>query len=177
MCMMLFAASATVSASLQEGDFSLGGINLKMTYDDVINMYGQPTRQEEGYSQLLSKEIFYGDSVEIGFLGNKIRYVTVMKNNGWTMPNGIKVGMPLNEAIAIGGDKYNSISSADWGKRFENSPYHDLRWQGMSYIYSFEPDSLYTDDMAVISWTLELYESDNDNKVDAVTIREIIPEC
>lgn len=75
--------STNICGAVERNEFSLGGIQLNLPYDDVIAMYGQPTSHPGGYAQLVSDVITYGDGVEIGFLGKKVRYVVTQKNNGW----------------------------------------------------------------------------------------------
>ena len=84
-------------------EFSLGGLSLNNTYSDVMRIYGTPTRNLGGYSQMVSKVIFYGSNVEIGFLGEKIRYIVTTADNGWATPAGVHVGMYFDEVAKITG--------------------------------------------------------------------------
>ena len=84
-------------------EFSLGGLTPNNTYSDVIKMYGEPTRKLNGYSQMVSNVIMYGSNVEIGFLGDKIRYIVTTADNGWATPAGVHVGMYFDEVAKIYG--------------------------------------------------------------------------
>lgn len=174
---LLFSAMmicGTASAIRQE-DVSLGGIYLGMPYEAVISQYGLPTREENGGYQLLHKVIFYGDSVEIGFLGQKVRYVTSMMNNGWNTPAGIHAGMDLSEAVDIYGTDYKTKYPYST-RRQEHSRFYFENWQGVRYAYSCVPDMRYSYVPGDVSWYIYLDSSDGGKTVTAITIGEQTPE-
>ena len=65
--------------AMRISDFSIGGISLNMPYNEVIRTYGQPTSHPGGWAQLVTDCIKYGNDVEIGFLGKKVRYCSYLK--------------------------------------------------------------------------------------------------
>ena len=170
---------STGMAAVQTEDISLGGIKPGMTYQDITGVYGQPTREERGYAQLLSKVIFYGDSVEIGFCGEKVLYVTVTADNGWQSPQGIHPGMDLREAVLICGQDYTSFQSPKQRpEKLKYSPYFEMRWQGTRYVYRCAaPVEVYTYAPGDTTWGISLVtKGDGAEKVEAVSIRAYMPE-
>lgn len=115
-------------------DFNLGGLELNTPYNEVIGKYGQPTSHPGGWAQLVSDVIKYGDGVEIGFLGKKIRYIAVTENNGWKTSAGVRVGMSIDKVIDIYGGNYktsNRANSIDSAKE-----YFYYKWSGTKYSWS-----------------------------------------
>lgn len=115
-------------------DFNLGGLELNAPYNEVISRYGQPTSHPGGWAQLVSDVIKYGDGVEIGFLGKKIRYIAVTENNGWKTPAGVRVGIPIDKVIELYGENYTTVkrtSPIDSSK-----PYFYYKWSGTKYSWS-----------------------------------------
>ena len=178
----LVAGTSEGLAAVQPEDILLGGIRPRMTYQEIIDRYGPPTREERGYAQLVHRVIYYGDSVEIGFTGRnadgKALYVTVTGDNGWRTPTGIYVGMQLEEAIEICGHDYRMITPpprrpAD----SRNSPFYDMRWDGVKYEYRCVPEGVYSYAPGDISFALALTTGNRGPKrVEAITVRAYIPE-
>ena len=161
--------------AISQDDISLGGIYLGMPYEDVIDQYGPPTREEKGGYQLLRKVIFYGDSIEIGFLGKKVRYVTSMMNNGWHTPAGIHAGMNLSEAIDVYGTDYKAQYPYS-KRRQDHKRFYFEKWNGIRYAYSCVPDMRYMYEPGDVSWYIYLDSNDGGKTVTAITIGEQTPE-
>ena len=178
----LVAGTSEGLAAVQPDDIFLGGIQPRMTYQEIIDRYGPPTREERGYAQLVHRVIYYGDSVEIGFTGKKADgkalYVTVTGDNGWSTPTGIYVGMLLEEAIEICGQDFRMITPppsrpAD----SQNSPFYEMRWNGVKYEYRCTPEGEYSYEQGDISFALVLTTGSSEPKqVEAITVRAYIPE-
>lgn len=170
-------APARQAGSFTEQDVELGGIRLGMSYDEVIQLKGKPSKEEKGYAQLISKVIFYGNDAEIGFLNQKVRYVTVTANNGWKTPAGLYAGMTMEEAEKMYGTDYKTVSAPS--KRPEESkksPFYEMRWQGVRYEYRCVPSDVYSNKPGDTSWVMRLTDTNKAKKVDAITIQTITPE-
>ena len=136
---LLAAIVPNVCFAMKLSDFSLGGLNLNNTYSDVIKIYGEPTSKPGGWAQLVSNVIKYGDDVEIGFLGEKIRYIVTTANNGWKTLAGVYVGMPINQVIAIYGNDFTSQT-----REIPLNPdekYFYYKWSGTKYSWSEVADT------------------------------------
>ncbi|MBR5913444.1 MAG: hypothetical protein IKZ58_03635 [Selenomonadaceae bacterium] len=171
-CFIIF--SANICCAIEKNEFSLGGITPDMTYNDIIARYGEPTEKLKGYAQLVSSVIMYGDSVEFGFIGRndpKITYVVVTKNNGWTTPSNIHVGMPIDDVIEIYGSDYSTRvrKQSDIHQWMIDSgePYYEYHWFGTEYTWKYFIN-------AELSYALSVVE--NDGKVTAIKLRRLIPE-
>ena len=173
----LVLSAANVCNALSLAEFSLGGVCLNMPYDDVIKMYGQPMSRLRGYSQLIHDVIIYGDSVEIAFMNGKVRHVVTSANNGWKMPSGIYVGMPIDKVIKIYGTAYETYTRsqddiADWMKKSGNLYYAD-KWYGTRYTWSRVAD-IYGYEPGDISFYVSVIV--NGEKVTAIKIGQLTPE-
>ena len=173
--LVLSATNVCNALSLEE--FSLGGVQLNMPYDNVIEMYGQPTSHPGGYAQLVNDVIIYGNDVEIGFLGKKVRYVVTTANNGWKTPSGIYVGMPIDEVIKICGTDYKTYTRSqndipDWMKK-SDKPYFEYTWTGKKYTWSRVAD-IYGYEPGDTKFVLSVVE--NGGKVTAIIISQLTPE-
>lgn len=157
--------STNICGAVEINEFSLGGIQLNMPYDNVIKIYGQPTSHPGGYAQLVSDVIIYGDSVEIGFLGKKVRYVVTQKNNGWATPSGVRVGMSIDDVKKIFGNDYTTQTRTQADTSGKN--YFDYTWTGNKYTWK----NFVNDDL-----TLALSVVETGGKVTAVMIHQITPE-
>ncbi len=157
--------------AIGRNDFSLGGIYLDMPKDAVIKMYGQPTSQPSGYAQLVSDVIKYGNDVEIGFLGNKVRYVVTTANNGWKTAAGVRVGMSLDEVIKIYGNNYQTESRTS-ALNF-NREYFYANWIGTKYTWSRVSEN-YSYNPGDTTYRISVVVSDG--KVTAVELNQITPE-
>ncbi len=171
---------ALISSSclaMKLSEFSLGGMSLNMTYDEVIKIYGQPTQILNGYSQLVSKVVTYGDNVEIGFLGNKVRYVVTKANNGWKTPAGVRVGMTLAEVLEIYGGGYTAQTRApeDIPKWMREScePYFEYNWSGTKYSWAQVADA-YAYEPGDVSFVLSVVV--NNDRVSAIELSQRTPE-
>ena len=158
-------------------EFTLGGLTLNNTYNDVIKMYGAPTRKLNGYSQMVSNVVMYGNNVEIGFLGDKIRYIVTTADNGWTTPAGVHVGMYFDEVAKIYGADFTM-----WERTFEdipafmresNEPYFEYKWTGAKYSWS-EVTENFTYEPGDTSYIFSVIV--NKGKVTAIIISESTPE-
>ena len=158
-------------------EFTLGGLTLNNTYNDVIKMYGAPTRKLNGYSQMVSNVVMYGNNVEIGFLGDKIRYIVTTADNGWTTPAGVHVGMYFDEVAKIYGADFTM-----WKRTFEdipafmresNQPYFEYEWTGAKYSWS-EVAENFTYEQGDTSYIFSVIV--NDGKVTAIIISKSTPE-
>lgn len=166
--------STNICSAIEKSEFSLGGITPDMTYNDVIARYGEPTEKLGGFAQLVHSVIRYGDSVEIGFIGRndpEIKYVVVTKNNGWTTPSNIHVGMPIDDVIEIYGTDYSNRGRQqsdipqwmiDSGK-----PYYEYHWTGNQYTWKYFINS-------ELSYALSVVE--DDGKVTAIKLSRLLPE-
>ena len=168
---------AEVCFAIGKDDFSLGGVQLNTPYDEVIKMYGQPTSTPGGYSQMVSNVIMYGDNVEIGFLGKKVRYVVTTADNAWRTPAGVYVGMSIDEIIRIYGDDYKTQtrSQADIPEWMIQSgkPYYAYKWQGTKYSWSRVAET-YSEMPGDTSFVLSVVESGG--KVTGIELHQITPE-
>ncbi|MBO4401710.1 MAG: hypothetical protein J5809_07675 [Selenomonadaceae bacterium] len=141
---LLVMLAANVCFAIESDDFGLGDLWLNMPYAEVIESCGQPTSHPGGYAQLVTDVIKYGDDVEIGFLGKKVRYVAVTADNGWETPAGVCVGMSIGEVLEIYGEADEVVTLA---KPFDASgEYFYQKWSGtkMSWThvsgnYMYEP--------------------------------------
>ncbi len=160
-------------AAVQPEDVSLGGICPNMTYEEITDVYGAPSREEQGNSQLVHKIIFYGDDVEIGFCNKKVLYVTVTADNGWRTPQGLYAGMNLHDAISICGQDYKSFTERQTGSNTSNSQKQVIR-----YVYRCAaPEGIYSYVPGDIKWGINLMTNGaGATQVDAVTIRAYFPE-
>lgn len=171
----LVLSVVNVCSALSSEEFDLGGVQLNMPYDNVIAMYGQPTSIPGGYAQLVSNVIKYGNNVEIGFLGKKVRYVVTTANNGWKTPSGICVGMPIDKVIHIYGTNYETSTRtdnqiADW---MRGKPYFEYTWTGKKYSWSRVADT-YSYNPGDTKFILSVVE--NGGKVTAIMISQRTPE-
>ena len=146
-------------------EFSLGGLQLNTAYNDVIKMYGEPTSKPGGWAQLVSDVIKYGDDIEIGFLGKKVRYIVTTANNGWKTPAGVYVGMPISKVIEIYGDDYKTVTREK--PINPNEKYFYYKWSGTKYSWSEPVDE---DTKYILSVIV------NDGKVTAIEISQSTPE-
>ena len=157
--------------AIGRNEFVLGGVVLNMPYNAIVRMYGQPTSRPGGYAQLVSDVIKYGDDVEIGLLGNKVRYVVTTANNGWKTPSGVCVGMSIDEAIKICGRNYkkenrSTALNSDRKYFYANWIGTKYTWSMVSENFSYEPgDTTYTLSVVV-----------NDKKITAVELNQVTPE-
>ncbi len=108
-----------------ESELNLGGILLEMSYQDVVNKYGEPNRREKGSAQLVSFSIYYGESVKIDFgFNNQVLAVETVANNGWHTPFGIRVGTAMSNVLNIYGQP-----------DYIGKPNQNQQWT--AYIYSY----------------------------------------
>ncbi|MBR6013244.1 MAG: hypothetical protein IK062_05630 [Selenomonadaceae bacterium] len=162
---------SSVCFAIDKNDFSLGGIYLNMSQDEITKMYGQPTSRPGGWAQLVSDCIKYGDAVEIGLLGKKVRYVVVTANNGWKTFAGVHVGMSIDDVIKIYGGNYKTESKSvrfDYQKQhlYTNLNGTAYIWSRVSENFSYnEGDTKYRISVVV-----------NNNKVNAIVLDQITPE-
>ena len=152
-------------------DFTLGGLTLNHNYNDVIKMYGEPTSKPGGWSQLVSNVIKYGNDVEIGFTGEKVRYIVTTANNGWKTFAGVYVGMNVEEVINLYGNDFTTetrtapLNSAEkyFYYKWSGTKYS---WAEVSHNYTYAPgDTLYIFSVVV-----------NDGKVTAIELNKSTPE-
>ncbi|MBR1728228.1 MAG: hypothetical protein IJ728_01705 [Selenomonadaceae bacterium] len=109
-----------------ENEMNLGGIFLEMSYQDVINRYGEPNRREKGQAQLIKYSIYYGDSVKINFgFKNQVIGIEVTADNGWHTPFGIHVGMSMEKIFGFYGEP-----------NFIIKPNANQQWTG--YVFKYE---------------------------------------
>ena len=121
-------SAMTLSATQFINELSLGGVRINMSYDDVIKKYGHPSREAKSGTQLVSKIIYYGDSVQINIdrsQEGRVIGITTTANNGWNTPAGVHVGMKLDEAVKIYGQPSNI-----------REPSQYLKWPTYEYFYS-----------------------------------------
>ena len=158
-------------------EFSLGGLTLNNTYSDVIKMYGEPTRKLRGYSQMISNVIMYGSNVEIGFLGDKVRYIVTTADNGWATPAGVHVGMYFDEVAKIYGADFTM-----WERTFEEipafmresgEPYFEYEWTGAKYSWAQVSEN-FSYEFGDTSYIFSVIV--NDGKVTAIEISQSTPE-
>ncbi len=95
---------AFVSHPLQTSkDMTLGNLPLHVGMDYIRTIYGAPTKQSSRtftsvYRNTITETTYwYGDSLEIVTRGNHIMSITTTKNNGWSAPGNITVGMDIND--------------------------------------------------------------------------------
>ncbi len=175
---ILFAAMIpSICFAIKPTDFLLGGVWLDEPYDYVIRGYGQPTSNPGGYAQLVSDVIMYGNDVEIGFLGKKVRYVVTTANNGWRTSAGVYVGMSLDEVLRIYGGNYEvqTRTPADIPEfmRESGKPYFSYKWTGTKYSWAQVSDNyMYKpgDTTYIISVVV------NNNKVTGIELSQRTPE-
>ena len=154
---MVVMASATASAQIREDQVNLGGLDLTMTYDDVIACFGPPDVEKPGNFQLVDKVIMYGDDIEISFLNNKIRKIMVSGDNGWATSDGVRFGMPLAEAFEIYGKDYESI-------------------MGVAYQYMCVSKKSYSYTPGDTNLVLRMVDSDNSGRIHYLMIIKGTPE-
>ena len=163
--------AANVCFAIESDDFELGDLWLDMPYADVIESCGEPTSHPGGYAQLVTDVIKYGDGVEIGFLGKKIRYVAVTADNGWETPAGVRVGMTVDEVEEIYGEADEVVTQAKSlnasGKYFyQKWSGTKMSWTHVSENYAYEPGDI-TEVLSVIV---------NDGVVTAIELSQRTPE-
>ncbi len=151
--------------AMTRADFSLGGLTLDNNYSEVIRMYGEPTSKPGGWAQLVSDVIKYGDDVEIGFLGKKIRYIVTTANNGWKTPAGVYVGMPISKVIEIYGADYKTVTREK--PINPNEKYFYYKWSGTKYSWSEPVDE---DTKYILSVIV------NEGTVTAIELNQQTPE-
>lgn len=166
---MTFISSTCLAISANE--FSIGGVYLNMPYNDIIKIYGQPTSRPGGYAQLVTNVIKYGSNVEIGFLGDKVRYAVTTADNGFQTPSGVRVGLTLDSVINILGRNYTTESRSS-GLNY-NQQYFYADWTGTKYTWS-QVSSTFMYSQGDTTYTLSVVV--NDDKVTAVEINQITPE-
>ena len=160
----LAAIVPNICLAMSLSEFNLGGVGLNMPYNDVIKMYGEPTSKPGGWAQLVSDCIKYGNDVEIGFLGKKVRYVV-------TTPAGVYVGMNINDVIKIYGDNFKTET--------RNAPinpagkYFYYKWSGTKYSWS-QVANIYSYEQGDTKFILSVVV--NDNKVTAIELNQQTPE-
>ena len=95
-------AGNTRGTPLPQERMALGGLHVADTMEYVQSIYGEPESEESGYSQGTGTEYAvweYSDSVKIHFRKNEstdeyyIKNIMVTADNGFSTPDGIKVGM------------------------------------------------------------------------------------
>lgn len=152
-------------------DFTLGGLTLNSNYNDVVKMYGEPTKKINGYAQLVSKVIKYGENVEIGFLGEKIRYIVTTADNGWKTFAGVYVGMNIEEVINIYGENFTTETRTAPLNPAENYFYY--KWSGTKYSWA-EVSYNYTYELGDTLYIFSVIE--NGGKVTAIELHKKTPE-
>lgn len=113
MLSVMVLLSSTCFATIPDSEMSLGGIRLGSSMSYLLNVYPNPDRKE-----LVEEGKFY--FIEYGKTKNSVspsvfisaRNINgegivcnahVSKNNGWTTPAGVHVGMDINEVYKIYG--------------------------------------------------------------------------
>ena len=162
---------SNVCLAMKPTDFTLGGVNLNIHYNDVIKTFGEPVSKIGGWAQLVTNVIKYGESIEIGFCGEKVRYVVTTANNGWKTAAGVYVGMPLDEVIKIYGTDFTK--STRTSPLDSNKPYFYHKWTGTKYSWSQVADVYYyapKDTRYIISVIVDA------DKVSAIELNQSSPE-
>lgn len=168
---LMVAMMSSICLAVGRNDFSLGGIYLDMPQGEIIKMYGQPTSRPGGWAQLVRDCIKYGDDVEIGLLGKKVRYVVVTANNGWKTSAGVHVGMSLNDVIKIYGKNYKTENKS---VKFAHQKEHLLtNLNGTAYIWSRVSENFMYNPSDT---TYRISVVVDGNKVNAIVIDQITPE-
>ena len=94
--------SVTTTGILPEAEFSLGGIRVGDDFKKVVSMYGNPTVIRTKKGEYRFKYAGYGQNenditVWISLDShNKVLWVYSKAPNGWKLPCGIEVGMPVS---------------------------------------------------------------------------------
>ena len=174
---LIVAVFSNVCLAYTPLEFSLGGLSLNNTYSDVMRMYGTPTRNLGGYSQMVSKVIFYGSNVEIGFLGEKIRYIVTTADNGWATPAGVHVGMYFDEVAKIYGADFTmyerTFEEIPAFMRESGEPYFEYEWTGEKYSWAKVSENFtYAPGDTTYIFSVVI----NEGKVTAIVISESTPE-
>ena len=145
---LIFAMMSGVCLALDKDDFSLGGVYLDMSEEEVIKMHGQPTftfgGRFGGLGHIISSCVQYGDNVEIAYGVGGVRFVDVTRfvvvtaNNGWKTTAGVHVGMSIDDVIKIYGKDYRIYKR----KPFNHPDYDNKRkhlhctLDGTAYVWS-----------------------------------------
>jgi len=120
----------------------LGGLKIRYNYEQVCNMYGEPTevyRTKNPESNALFDEPYYkvyasyGKTVKLSFImlskSKEMRLYEIKStgNNGWKTPDGLTVGMKEAEMKNILGPSY---------RRDDKPDCHYYNWEGWSLIFT-----------------------------------------
>jgi hypothetical protein len=157
--------------AMELDEFSLGNLELNTPYNDVIKAYGQPTSHPGGWAQLVTDVIKYGNGVEIGFCGKKVRYIAVTENNGWKTPSGVRVGMSIDKVIELYGKNYKTVNRAN--PIDPTKEYFYYKWSGTSYSWA-EIADVYTYQQGDTKYILSVIV--NNGIVTAIEISQQTPE-
>mgnify|MGYP002869329901 CR=1 FL=1 len=175
---MAAAIFSNVCFAFTKVDFTLGGLTLNSNYNDVIKIYGEPTSKPGGYAQLVTDVIKYGDDVEIGFLGEKIRYIVTTADNGWTTPAGVRVGMYFDEVAKIYGADFTmyerTFEEIPAFMRESDEPYFEYEWTGKKYSWSEVAVNNFTYAPGDTTYIFSVIV--NEGKVTAIEISQSTPE-
>lgn len=170
---LMLAMMSNICFAIDKNDFNLGGIYLNMPQDEITKIYGQPTSRPGGWAQLVSDCIKYGDDVEIGLLGKKVRYVVVTKNNGWKTSAGVHIGMTIDDVIKIYGGNYKT---ADKSVKFEHQKEHlYTNLTGTAYIWTQTGEN-FAYSAGDTKYRISVIVNVNGNKVNAIVLDQITPE-
>lgn len=170
---LMLAMMSSVCFAIEKNDFSLGGIFLDMPQNEIIKMYGQPTSRPGGWAQLVQDCIKYGDDVEIGLLGKKVRYVVVTANNGWKTSAGVHVEMAIDDVIKIYGKNYKTENRS---VRFDHQKKHlYTNLIGRAYIWTQVSEN-FSYSKGDTTYRISVVVNVNGNKVNAIVIDQITPE-
>ena len=118
---------------------ALGGIHVGDTMENVKSILGAPDSQETGYSQMSENKFAiwkYGDSASIHFFEhNGEYYVQIVKadaDNGFSTPDGIKVGMDEKALKKAYGEPYFYVASKNEAAQYR---YRNDRYSQVEFVF------------------------------------------
>ena len=107
---MMQASEMGNITAIDQSKMSIGGIIVGATKSAVRNVYGEPNDIKSASIPEGNLETwYYGDSLELQFLNDKIYSISVTKPNGLKTPDGISVGDSKEEL----NEKYGSSIGND----------------------------------------------------------------
>ena len=124
---------------LPQERMALGGIHVGDTMEIVKSVLGDPDSQDYGFSQMTEKKVAtwkYGDSATIHFFENDGEYyVQIVKadaDNGFSTPDGIKVGMDEKALKQAYGEPYFYVASKNETAQYR---YRNDRYSQVEFVF------------------------------------------
>ena len=127
------------SVPLPHERMALGGIHVGDTMEIVKSILGAPESQDYSFSQMAEKKVAtwkYGDSATIHFFENDGEYyVQIVKadaDNGFSTPDGIKVGMDEKALKKAYGEPNFYVASKNGAAKYR---YRNDRYSQVEFVF------------------------------------------